>query len=134
MAPITQHRGIHGAYRKGWDAAMSGQLQAAYPYRDYRTSGSRITFGRAFRRAWVEGYRDAQAVLEHSTKTEQWVAAASGGGVGLSDGVSEGAKIMTMTLDKILVALVRVEGAQATLRAASEALLAEYPPTRLRWS
>ncbi len=85
MAPITQHRGIQGAYRKGWDAAMSGQLQAACPYRDYRTSRGRITFSRVFRRAWVEGYRDAQAVFVGPKRESRAIIASSGGISGLAN-------------------------------------------------
>jgi ribosome modulation factor len=51
-------RAFVGAYRKGQQAARDGMSEADCPYEDLRDSyRNSVTFSRAFRRAWLEGFR-----------------------------------------------------------------------------
>lgn len=54
---------------KGWVAAAAGQLMTDCPYKDTRTANGRITFSRAYRRAWERGY---QQFLYWLNKPEIW--------------------------------------------------------------
>ena len=47
-----------GAYYKGWLAGQSA-LRCSCPYMDHRKADGRLTFSRAFRRAWFQGNDDA---------------------------------------------------------------------------
>lgn len=49
------NRALDGAYRRGMEAAREGRPRVP-PYPDHRTRTGRVTFSRAFRRAWLEGY------------------------------------------------------------------------------
>jgi hypothetical protein len=59
VPPIPAHVGYTGAYlgafKKGWTAVWSG-VATTCPYRDWRNGRGGITFARAFRRAWIDGY------------------------------------------------------------------------------
>lgn len=46
------------AYEKGKKAAREGKSETDCPYSDKRTSGGQVTFSRAFRKRWLEGFRE----------------------------------------------------------------------------
>ena len=48
---------LQAAFDKGIAAAARGEPESACPYRDERTDRGGVTFSRAFRRAWLHGYR-----------------------------------------------------------------------------
>lgn len=52
---------IRGAYRKGYEASQAGQPYTACPYEDKRKSDGRLTWSRAFARAWEDGWSDARS-------------------------------------------------------------------------
>lgn len=54
---------LHGAYRKGLAAGEAGEPVTACPYRDQRKLDGRLTWSRAFVRAWVDGWRIGSQVL-----------------------------------------------------------------------
>lgn len=45
-----------GAFEKGRAAALAGEPESACPYSDLRTAANRVSFSRAFIKAWHEGY------------------------------------------------------------------------------
>jgi ribosome modulation factor len=45
------------AFKRGWQAAHEGKSLSDNPYPDYRTHNNRITFSRAYRISWMEGYK-----------------------------------------------------------------------------
>jgi ribosome modulation factor len=47
------------AERKGREAALAGLPESACPYQDKRQDSGRLTFSRAWRNAWLTGYRSA---------------------------------------------------------------------------
>lgn len=51
---------IRGAYRKGYEAATAGKVAGTCPYEDKRKDCGRITWSRAFRSAWHDGWNDAR--------------------------------------------------------------------------
>ncbi len=51
------------AYDKGAAAYDEGRPLDACPYRDHRTDRGHITFSRAFRAAWRDGWRDRERVV-----------------------------------------------------------------------
>jgi ribosome modulation factor len=50
---------LEGAYRKGLVAALEGASRDACPYRDVRKWDGRLTWSRAFRTAWFDGWAHA---------------------------------------------------------------------------
>lgn len=50
------NRAHASAWRKGYEAAEGGQPASANPYQDKRTDSGKVTFSRAFRKAWAEGW------------------------------------------------------------------------------
>jgi len=56
-------RGHAGAYRKGRKARAEGLTLDDCPYRDKRKVDGRVTFSRAFRKAWVYGWDDRDREL-----------------------------------------------------------------------
>ena len=52
-------RALKGAWYKGVHAGLVGQPQEACPYEDKRKHDGRLTFSRAFRRAWFDGWEHA---------------------------------------------------------------------------
>jgi hypothetical protein len=49
---------LRGAFRKGWEAFWAGRTLLSNPYPDKRTRyQNSVTFSRAFRRHWAEGWR-----------------------------------------------------------------------------
>ncbi len=52
----------HGAFRKGYLAFTSGESRACCPYKDKRKADGRLTWSRAFRASWHDGWRYAQTV------------------------------------------------------------------------
>jgi len=51
---------MRGAYQKGRNAFADGVPITACPYNDKRKDDGRLTWSRAFRSAWVDGWREAQ--------------------------------------------------------------------------
>lgn len=49
-----------GAYLKGVKAFHDGGSEADCPYKDRRTYHGATTFSRAFIKAWLAGFRDAE--------------------------------------------------------------------------
>jgi ribosome modulation factor len=59
--PATNSRALAGAWRKGHEAALAGKSMMDCPYRDKRSvnrglSLGRITWSRAFRKWWRDGF------------------------------------------------------------------------------
>lgn len=55
-------KALDTARAKGIDAAMSGKSESDCPYRDKRTYRGRVTFSRAFMKAWLEGFRSIKRI------------------------------------------------------------------------
>ena len=53
------NRPLRGAYAKGWHASKSGRDISECPYTDKRKDCGRLTWSRAYIRAWEDGFRDA---------------------------------------------------------------------------
>lgn len=53
---------LRGAYTKGWHAAKGGLPRTACPYDDKRKLDGRLTWGRAFRSAWMDAWTTASAL------------------------------------------------------------------------
>lgn len=45
------------AWRKGYAAAHNGAKKSDCPYKDHRTKRGGVTFSRAYRNAWMEGFK-----------------------------------------------------------------------------
>lgn len=45
---------------KGWKAYFAGQEESDCPYKDTRTLDGRVSFSRAYRKAWLQGYNAAK--------------------------------------------------------------------------
>jgi len=54
------NRAMRGAFKKGMTAYLTGQSDTACPYRDRRNFDGRLTWSRAFRKAWQDGYQYAK--------------------------------------------------------------------------
>ena len=52
----TANQAFKTAYRKGEYARVVGQPRTACPYKDHRGACGAVTFSRAFRTAWTEGW------------------------------------------------------------------------------
>lgn len=52
----TWHGPFMGAWNKGRQARKDGKPLSSCPYSDLRTGTGDVTFGRAFQRAWIEGW------------------------------------------------------------------------------
>lgn len=52
------NRALDGAFRKGQEAArdLKRGFRRSCPYLDYRKADGRLTYSRAFRRAWFAGF------------------------------------------------------------------------------
>ncbi len=55
------NRALEGARRKGRVACRAGAPRTANPYPDHRTWRGAVTFSRAFRTAWRDGWDEAAA-------------------------------------------------------------------------
>ena len=51
------NKAFAGAMRKGREAALEGKSEDTCPYMDHRKPDGRLTFSRAFIKAWLYGYR-----------------------------------------------------------------------------
>lgn len=60
MVKIDGNKAYVGAYKKGVEAYRQQVPLRLCPYPDHRTNRGSITFSRAFRRAWFEGWHDAR--------------------------------------------------------------------------
>jgi len=54
------------ATKKGREAALAGLGENACPYKDKRQDSGRLTFSRAWRNAWLDGYRRALAEVPNA--------------------------------------------------------------------
>ncbi len=61
---MTANKALLAAMEKGRQARRSGLSEYSNPYPDLRTERGSITFSRAFRRFWVEGWREENAAIE----------------------------------------------------------------------
>lgn len=52
----TWNRSLQGAFRKGMQAAQDGETRDTCPYRDKRKPDGRLTWSRAYRTAWFDGF------------------------------------------------------------------------------
>lgn len=52
------NRALLGAIRKGIAARVAGLTEADCPYADHRKPDGRLSWSRAYRNAWFEGFRD----------------------------------------------------------------------------
>lgn len=62
-------RALWAARMKGLDAALAGEPITACPYEDKRKPDGRLTFSRAFRNAWRDGWLEATANRESALIT-----------------------------------------------------------------
>ena len=53
------HPALRGAFRKGYVAWYNHPVKGSNPYPDHRKKDGRLTFSRAFRRAWEYGFATA---------------------------------------------------------------------------
>lgn len=51
---------LNGAYRKGREAYIADVPRTRCPYPDHTTARGAVTFSRAFRHAWLDGWDRAQ--------------------------------------------------------------------------
>lgn len=51
---------FESARRKGAEAFVAGRSEMDCPYRDTRKADGRLTFSRAWRTAWLYGFREAK--------------------------------------------------------------------------
>jgi hypothetical protein len=65
----TWNPALRGAYTKGWRAAKGGQPRTACPYVDKRKVDGRLTWGRAFRSAWIDAWTTANALASPAPLT-----------------------------------------------------------------
>ncbi len=63
MEQYSTDPALNVAYNKGVQAAQDGVAKTRCPYGDYRTTSGKVTFSRAFYRAWIAGYEDAEQTL-----------------------------------------------------------------------
>lgn len=54
------NRAMRGAYLKGRSAFDAGAMLADCPYQDHRKPSGKLSWSRAFIRAWQDGWRDAE--------------------------------------------------------------------------
>lgn len=59
---------MKGAYRKGAVAATLGQTIQSCPYDDLRKPNGKLSWSRAFIRAWEQGHADATAHIQANTE------------------------------------------------------------------
>lgn len=55
------NKAFQRAERDGYDAGLDGLPASCCPYQDTRKADGRLTFSRAFLRAWNEGWRRGKA-------------------------------------------------------------------------
>lgn len=55
------NRANRGAFRKGWDACVSGEPRSACPYEDHRKPSGKLSWSRSFINSWRDGYSAALA-------------------------------------------------------------------------
>lgn len=56
---VARRNPTDAAVRKGREAFQAGLPESACPYKDHRKDDGRLTFSRAWRNAWLDGYRAA---------------------------------------------------------------------------
>ena len=61
LGTVAENAAFVGARYRGYSDRMQGCAVAANPYPDRRTRLGRVTFSRAFRRAWAEGWTIADS-------------------------------------------------------------------------
>jgi len=49
---------LKAAYNKGRRDGLDGKAESDCPYPDHRKASGSVTFSRAFRNAWYDGWRD----------------------------------------------------------------------------
>lgn len=56
---LPEHRGFRAAYLRGMSAHVNGDAIGACPYPDKRTPSGRLSWSRAYRNAWRDGWTAA---------------------------------------------------------------------------
>ena len=54
---------MRGAYKKGAEAAHNGKSIISCPYEDHRKPNGKLSWSRAFIRAWEQGHTDASVFI-----------------------------------------------------------------------
>lgn len=77
---MKRRTALDGAYLKGVHARLAGEPLEACPYQDKRKDCGRLTWSRAFRTAWCDGWKYADldreqalitvAYAEHATRKQ----------------------------------------------------------------
>lgn len=63
------NRSLRGAYERGERDAAAGKTEADCPYKDARRCNGQLTWSRAYRSAWRDGYYAASVRARASTDT-----------------------------------------------------------------
>lgn len=63
---------LEGAYQKGLTAGLADEPEDACPYEDKRNNSGRLTWSRAFRTAWHDGWKFAKNNREQALITAQY--------------------------------------------------------------
>jgi ribosome modulation factor len=50
------NKALETAFQRGYEDGFKGKSKSSNPYPDIRTEGGQVTFSRAFRNAWQEGW------------------------------------------------------------------------------
>lgn len=71
MVGEPRHPGLACAYRRGKAAFEDGDARTSNPYRDKRTpANNKVTYARAFRNAWSDGWDDASKLARKRIAAE----------------------------------------------------------------
>jgi hypothetical protein len=57
-------KGAQTAYIKGQAAARAGQPETVCPYANTPSSPNEVSFGRSWRKKWLQGYRSVKKTVE----------------------------------------------------------------------
>lgn len=69
---MPRRSALDGAYLKGLNAGLAGAPESSCPYEDKRKSSGRLTWSRAFRTAWFDGWKHAVQNREQALITAQY--------------------------------------------------------------
>lgn len=68
----TRHRGFRAAYLKGMAAFVAGEGLDACPYDDVRKPSGQLSWSRAFRNVWRDGWQAAAEDRQQALITLQY--------------------------------------------------------------
>lgn len=63
--PKTKNRAFRGAFCKGWVSRLCGFKRSENPYSDVLSWRGHVTFSRAFRKYWDDGFEAAKRVNQY---------------------------------------------------------------------